>query len=99
MNAVIARQLHDMLQRTKALADYSPPSTRTILSHGAAVYGYSFFVASWTLWTVLPHWAAPAMGVACLPVEHDVPSSFFFWLVFIPAFVGIPTVRTSVVAF
>jgi len=99
MNALPAREVYVLLCKSAHLEKYTPPSTKTVLLQIAAVFSFSLFLATWTLWGVLPHQANAIGGLACLPVEYSVASTLFFWLAFAPAFIGIPTVYTLYVAF
>lgn len=88
MNAVIALELQRLLRDCKKAHYYRPPSIGTVVIRGSAVYLYSAFVASWSLLGFLPYNATA--GLACMPVEDSIESTKFFWLVFAPAFFGIP---------
>ena len=99
LNAVICRQVHIMLRSSYQRKRYKPPPIRVVCGHAAAVYCYAAFIASMTLWgtSVLRH--SDARGLACLPVEHDVRSSLFFWLFYFWFLIGIPLVYVTYVLF
>mmetsp|Transcript_29703 Transcript_29703/g.45019 ORF Transcript_29703/g.45019 Transcript_29703/m.45019 type:complete len:431 (-) Transcript_29703:480-1772(-) len=90
MNAVVALELHRLLKDCRRGYHYRPPPIKKVVFRSLMVYVYSAFVASWTLFGFLPHRADVTAGLACLPVEFSIGSTIFFWLVFIPAFFGIP---------
>ena len=95
LNACIARELHSFLRATKQLQVYTPPPRSRVIKQALCVYAWSAFVASWTLVgrsTGLPHHANAVIGAACLPVEYSFSSSLFFWLCFVPTFIGVPLV-------
>ena len=99
LNAVICRQVHIMLRSSHQRKRYKPPPIKVVCGHAAAVYCYAAFIASMTLWgtSVLRH--SDARGLACLPVEHDVRSSLFFWLFYFWLLIGIPLVYVTYVLF
>jgi len=90
LNGVIAAQLHRLACDSKRGHRYQPPKIKRVLLHVCGVYLYASFVASWTLIDFLPHEAKPGAGIACLPIEYNIASTLFFWLVFFPLFFGIP---------
>ena len=91
MNAVVAREMYTLLRKTARLEDYTPPTPKTVLFQIAAVYLFTFFIASWTLWGVFPHQASGISGLVCVPIEYSFESTRFFWLAFAPVFIGLPT--------
>jgi len=99
MNAVVARAMYTLLRKTARLEDYTPPTTKTVLFHIAAVYSCTFFLGTWTLWGVLPHQAGGIAGLACIPLDYSFASTCFFWLAFAPVFIGLPTCYVVYVAF
>jgi hypothetical protein len=98
MNACIAREMHRLLSRTAALLPYQPLSVRHVLLQTVAVYLWCGCIASFTLWGVLPHKEVAVHGLNCLPFAVSLESSLFFWLLFVPAFIGIPTLYIIYVA-
>ena len=48
---------------------------------------------------LFPFYSAPPSGLACIPVEIDQRTSYFFWFVFFPLFAGIPVVYVVWVCF
>lgn len=103
LNAVICKQVHNMLVCVKTKNTYYPPPPRLVLGHAALVYLWALFVASWHLIGVAlenvgiqfwPHEAALISGAACLPMDVDTESTIFFYCVFFPALLGIPLAYT-----
>ena len=93
LNACIAHELHGFMRATKQLQAYKPPARSRVAAQALCVYVWAAFVASWTLIgrsTGMPHRANAVGGLACLPIEYNVSSSFFFWLCFVPTFIGVP---------
>ena len=90
LNACIAHELHKFLKATKALQSYHPPARSSVMAQACCVYAWAAFLASWTLWGVLPHRANAAAGLACLPIEYAREATLFFWLCFVPLFIGLP---------
>lgn len=88
MNAVIALELYRLLKDCQIIHHYKPPSLKSALIKGGAVYVYAAFVASWPLLGMVPYNATA--GLACLPLEESLESTLVFWLVLVPAFFGIP---------
>jgi hypothetical protein len=94
MNAVVARQLHILLKSSHIRKRYTPPTRIRVAYHASCVYFLTAFIASWSFWGAswFPHRTAPVGGIGCLPLEYSWQSSLVFFLVFIPAFGGIPLV-------
>jgi hypothetical protein len=90
LNVVIALEVHKLLSKTKQLAEYTPPTWRAVLCQCLGVYALSAFIASWTLWGVLPHRAYLHRGLVCLPAEYSVPSQIFYFLGFVATCAGLP---------
>jgi hypothetical protein len=89
LNAVITYQLHTMLQYSHDRRRYIPPTGRSVLVQASAIYAYVGFLGTWGLF--LQPIGAPS-GLGCLPIDADRRSTIFFWALFLPLFVGIPTV-------
>ena len=92
MNGVIVYQIHKLLRHSHIRRRYTPPSRKQVLIHACIVYLYACF---WGLLgafniTWLPHKTTAFYGFACFPVEYDLPSTIFWWLVFAPGFLLIP---------
>jgi len=92
LNALVAREVHLLMSKTSELAFYRPPSRRAVLCKCACMLGFVGFICSWHLWGVIPLRAMPIRGMACFPLDYNVESTIFFWVVFIPAAVAIPIV-------
>jgi hypothetical protein len=72
---------------------YFPPSRWKVAVQSVCVYLYCAFVSAWAIlpfmdW--LPQEAHSMAGLVCVPVEYDRASTLFFWLAFVPLFIGIP---------
>jgi len=63
------------------------------------MYAIVTFLASLTTWGVLPHRANAIGGMGCLPLEYSHESTLFFWIAFIPIFIGIPSCYIGFVTF
>jgi len=90
MNVLIAHELFILLKIIASGSRLKQRSKRMRVIQIVCVYAFSAFVSSWTLIDPLPHRARPVSGLACLPTEYDKNSSLFFWLIYIPAILGIP---------
>lgn len=108
LNAVICKQVHNMLVCVKTKNTYRPPPPRVVLGHAALVYLWALFVASWHLIGVAlenvgvhfwPHQAVLITGGACLPMDVDTGSTIFFYCIFFPALLGIPIAFTFYLMF
>ncbi len=86
MNALVSSELHSIIVSSTSMArlnDFKKPSLRRILTKVSVVYAISLFIASWMQVDFIPLRASPAAGMACLPMQYNVESEVFFWLVFI----------------
>ena len=92
LNAVIAFQLHRMLKFSRGRRRYTPPKIVHILRQTGIVYVYTAFLGTWGIYLGKAFPSAAPSGLACIPIEVDKKSSFFFWLIFFPIFVAIPVV-------
>lgn len=99
LNAVVAHEVFVLLRKTQRLESYWPPSRRAVIFRCVLVYAWASFVGTWHLWSVLPIRAVPLHGLTCVMIDYDVPSTIFFWLVYIPASSGIPCVYAVVVGY
>ena len=92
MNAVIAHQLYKMLRVSHFRGRYHPPTRKRVALQALCVYLYAAVIATLSTWNIpaVPLRAGSYSGFACFPKGYDVPSSIFFWLVFVPAFLLIP---------
>jgi hypothetical protein len=98
MNAVIALEVYQLLHKTKELAEYTPPTWRVVLCRCLGVYAWSDFIASWSLWGVLPHRAFLHWGMVCLPAEYSLRSQlFYFFFTFVCT--GLPITIASFVGY
>jgi hypothetical protein len=99
MNAVITYQIHKLLKDSHACRRYVPPTRVGIAKQTMAVYLYACILATIGLFNFpwLPHKSYLVRGFACFPVEYDLASALFFWLVFIPALMGLPIMYAAYV--
>jgi hypothetical protein len=100
MNAVITYQIHKLLKDSHACRRYVPPTRVGIAKQTTAVYLYACAVATIGLLD-LP-WLFKSYlvrGFVCLPMVHDYSSSFVYWLLFIPALLGLPIIYAAYVSF
>ena len=101
INAVVAYEVRKLLRSSYIRKHYIPPTRKRVVLKSLIVYVYVAFVAfcglgfDWMAW--LPHTTLSLSGLACIPVEYNLASSLFFWLVFVPAFMGIPIVYVGFV--
>jgi len=87
----VASELYRLLSKTARLEDYVPPPLKVVVLKSLGVYAIVAFLASMTTWGVLPLRANAIGGMGCLPLEYSHESSLFFWIVFVPAFIGFPS--------
>lgn len=99
LNAVIVSQVHTMLRNSYQRRRYQPPKIKVVFGHAAIVYCYAALIASMTLWGTSLHRHTDSRGLACVPLEHDVRSSLFFWLCYFWLLIGIPLVYVTYVLF
>ena len=99
LNAVVVRQVHTMLRTSYQRRRYKPPTIKAVCGHATIVYCYAALIASMTLWDTSLHRHSDARGLACVPLEHDVRSSLFFWLCYFWLLIGIPLVYVTFVLF
>jgi hypothetical protein len=94
LNAVVVRQLHLMLTSSFVRRRYNAPTPKQVVCQSIAVYVYATFIASIGILDAswLPHRSDAVSGLACLPVDYSRGSTLFFFLVFFPAFGGVPFV-------
>jgi hypothetical protein len=96
LNLFVAQEIHSLLKSSRVLRKYRLPTTRHVTCTALAVYAYSCFLASWTLWSEnfdnFPYKTVSIYGLGCLPLEYNQASSLFFFLAFLPLWAGIPLV-------
>jgi hypothetical protein len=100
MNAVITYQIHKLLKDSHACRRYVPPTRIGIAKQTTAVYLYACLLATIGLFD-LPwlHKSYLVRGFACFPMEHDFASAFVYWLLFIPAMLGLPIMYAAYVSY
>ena len=111
LNAVVCYHLYVMLLATKQCVPYVLPKISTVVKHSICVYLWAAFVASWGLWTSFsssppgqqsrwwPHQTMPVRGTACIPMNYDDASSVFFFVIYVPALMGIPMIYFMYIAY
>jgi hypothetical protein len=100
MNTVITYQIHRLLKDSHACRRYVPPTRVGVAKQTMAVYLYACILATIGLFD-LP-WLNKSYlvrGFSCFPMEHDFTSSLVYWLVFIPAVMGLPIMYSAYVAY
>ena len=92
LNALITRQLHRLLTSSHERRRYRMPTPQTITIQALGIYAYCAFLGTWGLYDRehFPYYAVQLSGLACIPLEANLPSSLFFWLFFMPIFSVIP---------
>lgn len=99
LNALVARELHVLLRRTKALLDYRPPPPLVVARQCALVLLLCSLLSSTHLWDVFPFRAFPTYGIVCVVNDYDVGSSLFTWLVYMPSIAFLPCFYVFYVAY
>jgi hypothetical protein len=99
LNAVVAHEVFVLLRKTQRLEAYTPPSRLGVLLRCLLVYTWAGFISSWHLWRVLPIRSLPLHGLVCLMLDYDLASTIFFWLAYVPAAAGAPTVYVVAVGY
>ncbi|KAL9189548.1 hypothetical protein ACHAXT_009223 [Thalassiosira profunda] len=93
MSVVILRELLRLLSSAKQLKRYSSPTPFVVTKQCGIALLWASIVASWGLfpesWKI-PHRTMPKSGYVCLPVDYDLASSLFFFLVYFAALCGVP---------
>eukprot|EP00980_Cylindrotheca_fusiformis_P012131 scaffold2929_cov107-Cylindrotheca_fusiformis.AAC.10 len=101
MNAVIVHQIHTLLKYSQQRRKYFPPTRKRVFFHTLTVYTYSF------IWGMLASFHVPGFplksklyyGFACFPMEYDVPSTYIFYVVFLPCILLLPCIYSLGVLF
>ena len=101
MNVFIVYEVYKLLGFSSLRKRYFPPRRATVAKQAFGVYLYAIawgllgiFPISW-----LPHQTYAWYGFFCFPQEYDRTSTIFYWLVFIPAIMGIPILYISYVCY
>jgi hypothetical protein len=101
LNVATTREIHRLLRRSHRVARYSPPTRRHVVIQSVAIYLYSLFLALLILvkgkW--LPQDVDAQYGFVCLPMQYDRTALMFWYLVFVPLYIGIPIVYITWVFF
>lgn len=101
LNAAVTHQLYNMLRDSDIRRKYKIPTTKFVTRQALVIYIFTVFLGTWGFIEAqeFPHYVASTSGLACLPVEQSWQSSIFFWLVFFPAFGGIPITYVLYISF
>jgi hypothetical protein len=101
LNVATTHEIHRLLRRSHRVARYHPPTRRHVVIQSVAIYFYSLFMALLILvkgkW--LPQDVDAQYGFVCLPMQYDRTALLFWYLVFVPLYIGIPTVYITWVFF
>jgi hypothetical protein len=93
LNVATTREIHRLLRKSHRVARYYPPTRRHVVIQSVAIYLYSLFLALLILvkgkW--LPQDVDAQYGFVCLPMQYDRTALLFWYLVFVPLYMGIPT--------
>jgi hypothetical protein len=93
LNVATTREIHCLLRRSHRVARYYPPTRRRVVIQSVAIYLYSLFLALLILvkgkW--LPQDVDAQYGFVCLPMQYDRTALLFWYLIFVPLYMGIPT--------
>ena len=85
MNVVITRDLHRMALSCSKMTQYTPITLKNQAQQVGAVYAFSMsfslLIGSGNEWVggPLPARVNAQRGLACLPIEYSVPSTYFMW--------------------
>ena len=101
LNGIIVYQIHKLLKYSSIRRRYFLPTKQQVIKHAFCVYLYGTCLGLVNAFHVpfLPHKAHLWYGFACLPIEYDRASTWFFWLVFQPCFLGVPMMYAAYVLF
>jgi hypothetical protein len=94
LNALIAREVYDLLAKSHIRQRYFAPSRRTVTQNAVVVYTAALILAALSIADLpgLPLRTEAIEGLFCAPVGYDTPSTYFWWFVFLPLLNGIPSV-------
>jgi hypothetical protein len=92
-------EFNHFISNSNVRGRYHPPTKQQVWMHAAAVYMYAAFWGVLGAFNIswLPHKTHNYHGLVCFPMEYDRTSTFFFWLFFLPCFLGIPLVYAAYV--
>jgi hypothetical protein len=103
LSAAITYEIHRLLRYSHQRRRYYAPTRRTVALQATAAYLYCGILGGLVYVDQVVedfpfHVASPA-GAACIPtVGPTLPSQLFFWLLFIPIYVGLPVAYILLVA-
>lgn len=92
MNAIIAYQIHRLLQISRRGERYVPPTRTRIAFQAMCAYAWAALIALLGIFPISKHSVVtvPFYGLGCVATSYDAPSSLFFWLFYYPAFALVP---------
>ena len=92
VNALIAREIHKLLQSSRRMIRYQPPTIKQAAQRCLLAYAFCAFLGMWCILSIdwIPLKVDTQFGFFCHPVENDLKSSLFLYLVFFPCYVLIP---------
>ncbi|CAE8585957.1 unnamed protein product [Polarella glacialis] len=95
MNVVIARQIYRLADCAARQQEYAPPTSRDVMRHVLGVYTFAMVIA---LLPISP-WPGPkanaANGLACMPLEADLPSTILMWTLYLPCVLVVPALLVA----
>jgi hypothetical protein len=93
LNALIAREVYDLLAKSHVRQRYFAPTRRTVTQNAVVVYTTALILAALGIadLPILPLRTGAIEGLFCAPRGYDTPSTYFWWFVFLPLLNGIPS--------
>jgi hypothetical protein len=92
INALTTREMYRLLLNSNQRRRYFPPTIRKVCQQSAVVYLYGLFISLWILvdgpWGL--HDVDALYGFVCIPVQFSAGANLFWYLLFLPIFMGIP---------
>lgn len=92
VNSLIAREIHVLLRSSQRMIRYQPPTIKQVAQRSLWAYAFCAFLGMWCIFSIdwIPLEVDTQFGFFCHPVEDDLGSTLFLWLVFLPCYVVIP---------
>ena len=82
MNALIAIEVYALLCATKRMENYQPPRRHVVILRSLGIYALITFIASMSMWEVLPHHPYLLRGMMCMPFDYNLTSFLFFMFIY-----------------
>lgn len=98
LNALVVRQLYQMLQDSTNVRRYVVPTLKRVTIESLAIYLYGLVLGLLTL-TELPYDALLIRGQACLPADYNRASSIFLYVVAMPLIALLPCGYVAYICF